>query len=33
MKKNKPVKKESNTPDVGDFAGKELEIPIDDTER
>lgn len=31
MKKNKPAKKEANTPDVDDYAGEELEIPIDDT--
>ena len=32
MKKNKPEKKEANTPDVDDYAGEELEIPVDDTE-
>ena len=32
MKKNKPAKKETNTPDVDDYAGEELEIPIDTDE-
>ena len=32
MKKNKPAKKETNTPDVDDDTGEELEIPVDDTE-
>ena len=32
MKKNKPTKKEVNTRDVDDYAGEELEIPVDDTE-
>ena len=30
MKKNKPAKKETNTPDVDDDAGEGLEIPVDD---
>lgn len=29
MKKNKPAKKEANVPDVDDYAGEELEIPVD----
>ena len=32
MKKNKPAKKEANTLDVDDYAGEELEIPIDTDE-
>ena len=32
MKKNKPAKKEANNPDVDDYAGEELEIPIDTDE-
>lgn len=30
MKKNKPAKKNSNKPDVDDYSGEELEIPVDD---
>ena len=30
MKKNKPAKKEANTPDVDDYASEELDIPVDD---
>lgn len=32
MKKNKPTRKEANTPDVDDYAGEEITIPIDDAE-
>ena len=32
MNKNKPAKKETNTPDVDDYAGEEMEIPIDTDE-
>lgn len=32
IKKNKPAKKEVNTPDVDDYVGEELEISVDDTE-
>ena len=32
MKKNKLAKKEANAPDVDDYAGEELAIPVDDTE-
>ena len=32
MKKNKPAKKETNAPDVDDYAGEEFEIPVDTDE-
>lgn len=32
MKKNRSAKKAANTPDVDDYAGEELAIPVDDTE-
>ena len=32
MKKNKPAKKGANTPNVDDYAGEEMEIPVDTDE-